>query len=451
MPHQRLTPTAYLRDNTLVLKHQEVRMAIGIGPADFQKKVRRAAARSPALRSYMPGIPKKIPADRSLEDPRYYDIAWIEEALDMVFFRTAPGSSGGKARLKAVFAAAKADPALVQPWPERDAPQEASAAAPDKPEEMAEGEAISPEPRQAVAPDDMPEPDEDEIVVPPQAPAVYNKDQETLTTSLLVAKAYGKSHFNVLRDIERILKLHSDLSSAFLFRKTEYVGKDNTKRPMYEMNQDAFVLLVGGWSVELRVAYITEFNRMKASLKEQASQTGEIATLVGRVDSLAANMSTLTANMTGMTVTVGGLVEQMSGLINAVNTAQGAPRQPQPTYDARRRGEYSILRIAKDYHFPDRELRNVWLAGKIVYNEIDGLWQATDTGFESGMVVNRPLVLYGAEVPGKVHAVLTKVGAEQIRKKLLELARFRKGKDDDVRQPDLYADNGESDPNPHDA
>lgn len=146
MPHQRLTPTAYLRDNTLVLKHQEVRMAIGIGPADFQKKVRRAAARSPALRSYMPGIPKKIPADRSLEDPRYYDIAWIEEALDMVFFRTAPGSSGGKARLKAVFAAAKADPALVQPWPERDAPQEASAASPDKPEEMPEGEAIQPEP-----------------------------------------------------------------------------------------------------------------------------------------------------------------------------------------------------------------------------------------------------------------------------------------------------------------
>lgn len=139
MPHQRLTPTAYLRDNTLVLKHQEVRMAIGIGPADFQEKVRRAAARSPALRSYMPGIPKKIPADRSLEDPRYYDIAWMEEALDMVFFRTAPGSSGGKARLKAVFAVAKADPALVQPWPERDAPQEASAASPDKPEEMVEG------------------------------------------------------------------------------------------------------------------------------------------------------------------------------------------------------------------------------------------------------------------------------------------------------------------------
>lgn len=189
---------------------------------------------------------------------------------------------------------------------------------PEEPEQMAEGEAIPPGA-------DIGE-DEESAGGPTQLPVVFNKDKETLTTSLAVAKAYGKQHKHVLRDIERILEPSPNLGSAFVFRKTEYVGKDNAKRPMYEMNQNAFVALVGEFSGakarKTRIAYIIEFERMKAALKEQAQQQASGQDMVA----VFAGLSRMLAE------TIAGIPTAVVGAIQAGMAAhQQQPSNQQPT------------------------------------------------------------------------------------------------------------------------
>jgi Rha family phage regulatory protein len=69
---------------------------------------------------------------------------------------------------------------------------------------------------------------------------------ETLTTSLAVAAAYGKRHDNVLAKIREILR-GLELSRVFLFREAKYIDEEGVTQPMYEMNEEAFSLLVGGF------------------------------------------------------------------------------------------------------------------------------------------------------------------------------------------------------------
>lgn len=426
MPHQRLTPTAYLRDNTLVLKHQEVRMAIGIGPADFQEKVRRAAARSPALRSYMPGIPKKIPADRSLEDPRYYDIAWMEEALDMVFFRTAPGSSGGKARLKAVFAAAKADPALVQPWPERDAPQEASAASPDKPEEMVEGRTIPP------AAEDTP------------------ADQPPKPGNWL---AY---HSITIRDRAEMLNL-TDMWRA--------AGSDTSKRPADWRRKEgqAFIDFFEGtmppghsslfetiegvnggtwahWQIALAYAkYLSpEFHvwcneRVRDHMEGKPSQR-----VVVPENGTLAMMTRMMESQDRMA----GIMERMVARLESPvqTTSQITPPQLMTDlqiWDAKNYGWENIRDMCGTLGFPDKEFRYVWLQGLIKYNEIDRRWQCTDEGRVSKRLIDRPTTLPSGR-PSH-YAVLTRGGHRYYSKEIQRILRFKRS-DEDLRQADLYPD-----------
>lgn len=122
--------------------------------------------------------------------------------------------------------------------------------------------------------------DDEEVPAEPQAPVVYNKDRETLTTSLAVARSYGKEHKNVLAAIEAIiLEMGLKLSREFVFRKTIYIAGNGRAEPMYEMNEDAFSLLVGGFTgaeaLRFRIAYITEFKRMRKALEDHASMSDD--------------------------------------------------------------------------------------------------------------------------------------------------------------------------------
>lgn len=93
------------------------------------------------------------------------------------------------------------------------------------------------------------------------------------TTSLVVAKFFGKRHTNVIRDIERL-----DCSEGFTKLNFELCFKNNDlqngkPQPYYTMTKDGLIFLVMGFTgkqaAKLKEAYINEFNRMSEILNQR--------------------------------------------------------------------------------------------------------------------------------------------------------------------------------------
>ena len=93
------------------------------------------------------------------------------------------------------------------------------------------------------------------------------------TTSLLVAKFFGKRHSEVLRKIDLL-----DCSKEFSernFASADYLDEQGKFRRMVNMTKDGFVFLVMGFtgkkSAQFKEAYINEFNRMADFLNKKNS------------------------------------------------------------------------------------------------------------------------------------------------------------------------------------
>lgn len=95
-------------------------------------------------------------------------------------------------------------------------------------------------------------------------------------TSLQVAEAFGKEHFNVLRDIETILLQVPENFRKLNFEVSEYTIQNpltggELPKPMYLLTKDAFTLLTMGYTGEkamaFKVAYIARFNEMEEQLR----------------------------------------------------------------------------------------------------------------------------------------------------------------------------------------
>lgn len=105
------------------------------------------------------------------------------------------------------------------------------------------------------------------------------KDQ-AVTSSLQVAKDFGKRHDNVIRAIE---KLESDLlkieevnlpkNGVSAFMKSTYKDEQGRTYPMYYMTRDGFSLLVMGFTgkkaLQWKCKYIEAFNTMEKILTEK--------------------------------------------------------------------------------------------------------------------------------------------------------------------------------------
>ena len=98
-------------------------------------------------------------------------------------------------------------------------------------------------------------------------------------TSLQVAEAFGKEHFNVLRDIETILLQVPENFRKLNFEVSEYTIQNpltggERPKPMYLLTKDAFTLLTMGYTGEkamaFKVAYIARFNEMEKALQANA-------------------------------------------------------------------------------------------------------------------------------------------------------------------------------------
>jgi len=100
------------------------------------------------------------------------------------------------------------------------------------------------------------------------------KENETVTTSLLVAEKFNKEHKNVLRKIESLINddlTGSKLSLLKLFEKSDYLDEKGERRNMYYLNRDGFTLLAMGFTgkeaLEWKLKYIQAFNEMEKRLR----------------------------------------------------------------------------------------------------------------------------------------------------------------------------------------
>lgn len=100
------------------------------------------------------------------------------------------------------------------------------------------------------------------------------KENQNVTTSLLVAEKFNKDHKNVIRKIETLLSdisTGSKLSALKLFEKSEYIDTHGQPRIMYYINRDGFTLLAMGFTgreaLEWKLKYINAFNEMERHIK----------------------------------------------------------------------------------------------------------------------------------------------------------------------------------------
>jgi Rha family phage regulatory protein len=120
------------------------------------------------------------------------------------------------------------------------------------------------------------------------------------TTSLEVARIFGRQHKNVLRDIENILPQVPDVFGKLNFEPTSYAVQQpnggTANRKMYTLTKDAFTLLVMGYTgkeaMAFKVAYIRRFNEMELALRTAGTLTREeIAELRQEISELRAKIA----------------------------------------------------------------------------------------------------------------------------------------------------------------
>lgn len=104
--------------------------------------------------------------------------------------------------------------------------------------------------------------------------AVTVSNGQVTTTSLKISEVFSKKHCDVLRAVE-------SLQIPDTFRKRNFASAEYTaqngigktiKYPMYHITRDGFTILVMGFTgakaMQFKIAYLEEFNRMEAKLRE---------------------------------------------------------------------------------------------------------------------------------------------------------------------------------------
>ncbi len=110
----------------------------------------------------------------------------------------------------------------------------------------------------------------------PLAPELTIIDGHVTTSSLDVARHFGKRHHHVLRAIrDLIAQLPADHATNFEAMVVEVdIGSGATRSdPAYRLTRDGFTLLAMGFTgaraLEFKLAYLDAFNRMEAELSQQ--------------------------------------------------------------------------------------------------------------------------------------------------------------------------------------
>ena len=126
---------------------------------------------------------------------------------------------------------------------------------------------------------------------------ITSESGKDVTTSLLIAKTFGKSHKNVLRDIENLNC--SNEFGGLNFGLTYYTDASNRQSKMYEITKDGFSFLVMGYTGEkageFKERFIFEFNKREALLKNDDFIVQKALSILGeRVKGIEAENGRLT-------------------------------------------------------------------------------------------------------------------------------------------------------------
>ena len=105
-------------------------------------------------------------------------------------------------------------------------------------------------------------------LMPMPAPSVMLHNGRPATTSLEVAKIFGKRHDNVVRDIRSIIDNCPKRFTALNFEASNYLDNTGRSLPMFIIFKDGFTLLVMGYTgpeaMRFKLAYIEAFNALEA-------------------------------------------------------------------------------------------------------------------------------------------------------------------------------------------
>jgi Rha family phage regulatory protein len=114
--------------------------------------------------------------------------------------------------------------------------------------------------------------------------AVTTQNGQPITTSLEVAKYFGKNHQHILRDISQFYEPDSGLSKVFSasnFGRAEYFDAQKKPRPMYYITKDGFALLAMGFTgkdaMRFKESCIMAFNQMAATLRSAETHFAALA------------------------------------------------------------------------------------------------------------------------------------------------------------------------------
>ncbi len=106
-------------------------------------------------------------------------------------------------------------------------------------------------------------------VVAVAEPMLVEHDGEVYATSLNIAEVFGMKHGNVTAKIKSFSE-----RGLLNFQPSSYQNEQNKSQPMYEMNRDGLIFLVGKFTGEkaedLILDYIDLFNEMETALKSQS-------------------------------------------------------------------------------------------------------------------------------------------------------------------------------------
>ena len=113
-------------------------------------------------------------------------------------------------------------------------------------------------------------------------------NDQAMTSSLLVAKEFGKVHAKVMRDIENL-----NCSEEFRlanFGNSSFKNEQGKEFPMFTMTKDGFSFLVMGYTgkkaAQFKEAYINAFNKMEAEIRSSVKPKSQLEVLQMSINQL---------------------------------------------------------------------------------------------------------------------------------------------------------------------
>lgn len=91
------------------------------------------------------------------------------------------------------------------------------------------------------------------------------KSNRKTMSSLEIAELTGKAHYNVIRDIEKLI---SELGDELKIEGISYIDKQNRSKPAYNLDRESALLLTSGYSAQLRLKIIRRLDELESGAQK---------------------------------------------------------------------------------------------------------------------------------------------------------------------------------------